>query len=418
MTNAVVTDRTDRTGRVPSDELAARTLRDALAYSREQEYTGWDYCDGLSSRFLRALPVENKWLNVVVQETVKRSPVNVRPLFLVEQRRNFMGAGLFATANLVAERLADAGVLRVSGGVDYGAEAESLVRWLVDNRSTGYSGFCGGHKHRIQTLDALGRPNDPSVVSTAPAVRALLGAAERDPSYADIARSAADFVVDDLRYRDTDTGAVVDYHVQDSDEYYTVNAGAIAARLLLDLYERFGDDELRERATAILDHVAYLQTDRGGWHYRDPPDASHLSMDNFHNGFVIECFLRYADLVGSRYDDTIDDALAFYRTLFDASGAPDWDESSAYPRDVHACSQGILVFTYAGEADFARRILDWTLDELYAGDGRFYHRKGRFYTKRTTLMRWCQAWMCYALAEHLRVTSGVGGVAGVPEGVR
>jgi hypothetical protein len=414
MTRAVEIDVPDRTA---SREGTARTLRAALAYSREQSYVGWDYCDGLSSRLLRAVPVENKWLNVAVQETVKRAPVNVRPLFLVEQRRNFMGCGLFATANLVADRLVDGGVLQETPDAEYGAEAESLARWLVENRSTGYSGFCGGHKHRIQTLDALGRPNDPSVVSTAPAVRALLGVAERDPRYAEVARTAAEFVLDDLRYREVDTGAVVDYHVRDSDEYYTINAGAIAARLLLDLYERFGDDELRERATAILDHVAHLQTDRGGWHYRDPPDASHLSMDNFHNGFIVECFLRYADVVGSRYDGTIDDALGFYRTLFDASGAPNWDESSAYPRDVHASAQGILVFTYAGESDLARRIIEWTLDELYAGDGRFYHRAGRFYTKRTTLMRWCQAWMCYALAEHLRVASGIDGVTGVPEGV-
>jgi hypothetical protein len=41
------------------------------------------------------------------------------------------------------------------------------------------------------------------------------------------------------------------------------------------------------------------------------------------------------------------------------------------------------------------------------GDGRFYYRKGRYYTKRITLMRWCQAWMAYALAVWL--TSGDAG---------
>ena len=397
----------------------ATALPDALGYARERDYVGWDYCDGLSSRFLQALPVDNKWLNVAVQETVKRSPVNVRPLFLVERRRNFMGAGLFATANLVADRLVSAGALDGNYPVDYAAEARSLADWLVEERSTGYSGFCGGHKHRIQTLNALGEPNDPSVVSTAFPVRALLAASTLEEGYADVARTAADFVVEDLNYREVGDSAVIDYHTKDADDYYTINAGAIGARLLIDLYDRFGDPAYRDRATKILDHVAGLQTDRGGWYYRDPPDASHLSMDNFHNGFVVECFLRYADAVDDRYAGVIDDALAFYRTMFDASGAPDWDEESAYPRDVHACAQGVLVFSYAGDDGFARRILNWTLDELYGDDGGFRFRKHRYYTKRVTLMRWCQAWMCYAMAEHLRVTNGLGSdVPGLPAPVR
>ncbi|WP_237560586.1 antibiotic ABC transporter permease [Halostella litorea] len=396
-----------RTDDSPAVERMSRTLRETLSYSRARNYVGWDYCDGLSSRLLRALPVENKWVNLAFQETIKRAPVNVRPLFLVERRRNFMGAGLFAAANLATGRLAARDVPGTDPSVDYAGEARHLVDWLLDNRSTGYRGFCGGHKHRIQTLDTLSHPADPSVVATAPPVRALLAASTLDPEYAAPARTAADFVVDDLHYREVDGGAVIDYHTNDSDEYYTINAGAIGARLLVDLYEHTGDAELLDRATAILDHVAALQTDRGGWHYRDPADASHLSMDNFHNGFVVESFLRYADVAGDRYADTVDDALAFSRTMFEDSGAPRWDESSAYPRDIHACAQGILTFTYAGDQELARRIFDWTRAELYAGDGRFRFRKGRVVSKRYTLMRWCQAWMAYAMAEHLRVTAGI-----------
>lgn len=126
-------------------------------------------------------------------------------------------------------------------------------------------------------------------------------------------------------------------------------------------------------------------------------------MDNHHNGFIIECFQRYREVTGTReYEDVLSKALSFYReTLYEHNGAPNWDETDAYPRDIHAVSQGILVFTYAGEHEFARRILRWALNNLYGGDGRFYFRKHRFYTKRITLMRWCQAWMAYAMSEHL-----------------
>ncbi len=65
--------------------------RDALRYASEREYTGWDYADGLSSALVRSLPFEHRYLNLAVQETIKRAPVNLRPLFLVGQRRNYKG---------------------------------------------------------------------------------------------------------------------------------------------------------------------------------------------------------------------------------------------------------------------------------------------------------------------------------------
>lgn len=378
-----------------------RTLLDTLAYARRRDYAGWDYCDGMSSAFLRALPVDNKWLNIAFQEPIKRAPVNVRPYFLVEQRRNFKGTGLFSFAN---RRVADLqSSFDYEDTVDYAYEAEVLADWLIENRSVGFSGFCGGHKHQIQHLDGRGRPNDPDLVSTTYAVRALLASADLDPEYAAVARTAADFVFEDLDYQEVEGGATVMYYLNHPEDSYTLNAAAVGARMLVNLYDAFGDDELADASRNILDYVVDKQQPEGGWTYRHPPSASHLSMDNHHNGFIVESLLRYHDVTDSdRYADSLDEALTFYReTLFDADGAPNWDESSSYPRDIHAAAQGIIVFARAGDLEFSRRILDWTLDNLYAGDGRFYYRRQRFYTKRITLMRWCQAWMAVAMVEYL-----------------
>ena len=388
----------------PSNGVAVRALLDTLQYSRERGYTGWDYGDGLSSRILRGLPVDNRWINLIFQETVKRAPVNVRPLLLVEQRRNFLGAGLFAMANLTVDRFRqehDGGDVADSG-VDYAGEAVELLDWLVQNRCRGYSGFCGSDQHRSQSLTET-YTCVPSVTPTAIPTRALLRAGDLDPVFSAVGRTAADFVAEDLAYREESGGAVIKYLPNDSWDYVTPNAIALGARLLVDLYATTGEETLAERAGKLLDYVASLQTDTGGWYYRQPPDASHMSMDNFHNGFIIESLLRHEEVLDTtRYEDTLDSALQFYRTdLFEANGAPNWDESSAYPRDVHAAAQGIIVFSYAGEFERAGRILSWALDNLYAGDGRFYFRKHRLYTKRFTLMRWCQAWMSYAISEYV-----------------
>ena len=402
-----------------TDDAVGETLAETLRYARERDYTGWDYFDGMSSRVRRALPFETKWTNILIQEGIKRAPVNVRRLMLVEQRQNFKGTALFAMANRRAhDRLGD----------DlYRREADRLTTWLVENQSRGYEGFCGGHQHATQGLDERLSAKHPGIVSTGYAVRALLSGSDGDDpgdgnaggdggseadfddgasggSFAAVAESALPFVFEDLNYRESGGTARIDYHASaEAGETTVINANAIGARLLLDLHERRPRPELRERAERILDYVASRQADVGGWTYTDPPSASHLSMDNHHNGFILESFLRYRAVTGStRYDDTLERGLAFYRrTLFEPSGAPNWDEDSAYPKDVHAAAEGIVLFSAAGDTAFASRIIDWTLSELYAGDGQFYYQKRRFYTKRFTLMRWCQAWMAFALGEYL-----------------
>jgi len=381
-------------------------LEATLAYARKRAYTGWDYGDGMSSAFLQALPVHSRLLNLAVQELVKRTPVNLRPLFAVEQRRNYMGASLFAMANLTADRLAGRDG-PIQGTVDYRSEARGLLDWLVEQSAGGPGRFSLGHSHQLQDLQGLADVNEPGAVTTSIGAKALLSGADLDKSFPETARTAAPFVVEDLDYRPTDHGARITYSQNHEGEYYTLNAGALAGRLFTDLYDWFGDPRLRERAREILDHIAVKQTPCGGWYYRDPPEASHLSMDTHHNGFIVESYLRYRHATDSdRYDATIEDGLAFFETLFGPDGAPAFDEQQSYPRDIHACAQGILTFTYAGALARARRTLDWTLDNLYAGEGRFYFRKHRFYTNRVTLMRWCEAWMAFALAEYLQAVHG------------
>jgi hypothetical protein len=395
---------TARSGAGRREDAVRDRLAATLRYAREREYTGWDYGDGMHSRLREALPVDHKWINIGFQELAKRSPINVRPLLGVRQRRNYQGAALFAMANQTL-----AGFDDPPDETDYEDEARRLADWLVENRIEGYSGYCAGYPHPIQHLDGRGDPGEPDIINTSFGVKALLRAAEYDDRYATIVVDADRFVTDDLNYGPPENGrgAVVDYHTKHPQDYYTINAGAMGARLFLDLYAYFDEERHRHRAEALLDHIADLQTDRGGWKYRDPPEASHLSMDTHHNGFIVESFQRYRTVTGSdRYAETLADALAFFRRdLLGPDGAPNFDERQAYPRDIHASTQCALVFTYDGDLERARRALQWVFENLAAGDGRYYFRKERYFTRRVTLMRWCQAWLSFAMSESLAATT-------------
>lgn len=366
-------------------------LEQVLAWSRWRDYAGYDYADGTSSRLLQALPLDHPYLNLAFQETAKRSPLNIRPLLLVPKRRSFKGSGLFVSANLTAYEVTDRR--------RYHQEARRLGTWLLANRREDPFGW--GHNHRIQTLDGTVERNTPSIVTVAYVVRGLLRLRQYGMDIpVDIPEALADLITEWLDFEERGIGASIDYRV-DADADYTIpNANALGGALLTEVAAAYGEPSLLDLAEPLLEYVASLQAPSGGWEYADPPTASHLSMDNHHNGFVVESFLRYRAATGrDRFQDVIDRGLEFHRRrLFDPDGAPNWDESSRYPRDIHAAAQGIITFARAGDLGFARQIADWTDANLYRGDGRYGYRKGPFMTRRFTLMRWAQAWMARAMA--------------------
>ncbi|SFG74098.1 hypothetical protein SAMN04488063_2847 [Halopelagius inordinatus] len=391
-------------------EFVVGLLEDTLAYARARDYTGPDRFDGTRSGLLRALPIESEWADVAVREGIERAPVNLRPLFLVEETQSFEGTALFAMANRTTHRSTSDGL--------YADEADYLADWLLENRDEGYSGFCGGRRRPVQQRGEFDGADTPNVVSTAYAVKALCRFASRDDRYAEAARSAAEFLLEDLRFKQKDDGARIVYRPGYDGEYYSLGGGAVGAHLLLDLYDRFGEEAYRERAAALLDYIAERQTDSGGWNDRVPASASDRSASSYHNGLIVESYLRYHEVTGEeRYADTVDEALRFYReVLFEPDGAPNRSDSARYPRDIHAAAQGIVVFSKSGHTAFARRIIDWTLANLYGGQGQFYYQKRRLYTKQYTLMRGCQGWMAYALSEYLSATTGSESGSGTERG--
>lgn len=366
-------------------------LVDTLDWAATRDYAGYDYADGLSSRFLRAVPFEHRVLNLGMQELAKRSPVNIRPLLLIPKRKSFKGTGLFISANITA--------YEVTNNEQYRSEAFRLGRWLLDHRQEQPFGW--GHNHRIQTIDRTIPRNTPSIVTLTYVTRALLRLREMGFELPmNLPENIRSTITETLAYERVEGGARINYRAGHAADYTIINANALGAALLLEVAEAYDAPELIELAEPIFEYVATMQTPCGGWAYADPAESSHLSMDNHHNGFVLESFLRRQELrQDGRYEGVIADALHFHReSLFRPDGAPNWDEHAAYPRDIHAASQGIITFTRAGDHAFAKQILDWTIDQLHQGNGRFAYRKGRIVTRRFTLMRWCQAWMARALA--------------------
>ncbi len=377
--------------------VALTALQEAFDYAADRDFRGWDYSDGMSSPLREYFPGDNTWMNLALQETIKRAPINLRPAFGVPRRRNFKGCGLFAGGAVTAYEL--------TGRERFLEAAEELVEWLVEHRREQPFGW--GHNHALQVPDRRIPRNTPNIVSTTYVARAMMALSTHAsvPDYARLPDQVASLVRDSLLDR-TDAGPRLRYDAEAPTGKYVLNANALVGALLVEIGETFGRSSMRTLGEELLDYVVSRQHPLGGWEYMEPATASHLSMDNHHTGFIVESLLRYRACTGDdRYDEYLERGLAFYRdVLFDQNGAPRWDEWNRYPRDIHGAAQGIVTFSLAGQAHFASRIAGWTLERMYR-NGRFYYRKGRVHTRRVTLMRWCQAWMVYALSRYLGSTA-------------
>src|SRR5271170_6315441 len=57
----------------------------------KNDYRGYDTFDGLSARFLRPLTFETKYLRIVLQQSVRRFPVNLRPVLGITKEHSSKG---------------------------------------------------------------------------------------------------------------------------------------------------------------------------------------------------------------------------------------------------------------------------------------------------------------------------------------
>jgi uncharacterized protein YyaL (SSP411 family) len=168
-----------------------------------------------------------------------------------------------------------------------------------------------------------------------------------------------------------------------------------------------GDARYQSEAKRLIQYVVNRQTAYGAWFYTDPPSDSLIRHDNYHTGFILDALSRCMEVGNNTtWLDQYHKGLEFYaQRLFNADGSPRWMSDRDYPHDIHGAAQGIITFARHRKEypDLAIRIARWALDTMYQPDGRFYYQDGRYWKKRFTLMRWCNAWMARALA-HLRLS--------------
>src|SRR5271155_5938515 len=98
----------------------------------KNDYRGYDTFDGLNARFVRPLTFETKFLRTVLQQGVRRFPLNLRPLLGIPKSRSTKGMAYLARGFM---RLQQA-----TGDKSWGDKAESALQWLPGHETKRQSG--------------------------------------------------------------------------------------------------------------------------------------------------------------------------------------------------------------------------------------------------------------------------------------
>jgi hypothetical protein len=377
------------------DQLFASICR-LSDWLEKNDYQAYDTFDGLNARFVRPLTFETKLLRMVLQQGIRRFPINLRPLLGVRKSRSTKGMGFLARGFI---RLHDA-----TGDRAWRDKAESTLQWLIENQSPGYSGAGWGNHFDYQSRNCFAVKGLPSGVWTSLIGHAFLDAydhLQRD-SYLRVAVSSCEHIMRDLGMHVEGESVCLGYFPDGDHQVH--NANTLGASLLARTYSYTRTEAYRALAEKAFLYTAKYQRPDGFWYYGE---ASNLRwVDNFHTAYVLDCYKHFTEATGdNRFEQNIRSGYRYWKnTFFLEDGTPKYYNHKTLPLDIQCCSQAIDTLVFYSDRDpdslpLALKVATWTIEHMQDRTGYFYYRRYPLgIVNKTPTLHWGQATMLCALA--------------------
>lgn len=381
----------------PAQSTRQRLVESAEAVQRwveANEYRGYEPFDGLSSP-VRKLTFGNLLAERILQQAVRQSPVNIRPLLGIKPLDSTKGRGMMAWAYLLFHR--------TTGIPDYWAKAVECLRWLDAHRSPKFTKHSWANSFDFSSRGGAYHKDDSIIVWTSLIAQAYLEAFEQsqDQWFLEIALSACDWIISLPRERTT-RGTCLSYfaHAQESIH----NANMLGAATLARAAQPAGHRGYAEVAASAMRYSCSRMLPNGAWWYAE--EEQYHWIDSFHTGYNLDSLKSYIDSTGdNEYSGHLARGLRFFKGhFFETSGRPKYYHSRSYPIDIQCASQAIDTLAYFAPDDpeslsLAVKVAEWTIRKMQHRTGYFFYRKYPLgITARTPMIHWGQATMFKALA--------------------
>lgn len=377
-------------------EIIIKSFNKLKDYCETNDFKGWDPYDGLNSPIINfKIFSESKLLRLIFIQTIKRLPINLRPILCIKKDYNPKGIALFLSGYC--------NLYKITLEKKYLYKINYLSNILMNLKNCDFSGSCWGYNFPWQTKDCLFPVNYPTVVTTSFAANSLMDAYDctKNEKYFRTALSSCNFILSDLKRTTLGPGFIFSYTPKKKDCVY--NASLLGSRLLARSYHYTKYRDYFKYARDSVIPVIIDQNKDGSWFYGKK--FSQRWIDSFHTGFNLECLSDYQLYTADKnYSDNINRGLLFYlEHFFLKNGIAKYYSNRIFPIDIHSISVLIIALYRLGRLREYTKIVSKVL--LYAINnfqsptkGYFYYQKNKFYLNKIPYMRWSQAWIFYALS--------------------
>jgi hypothetical protein len=377
---------------VTAEEIE-RSLDLVSGWVEKHDYRGYEPFDGLSS-WARPLTFGTLLGERVLQQLIRQSPWNLRPILGVSPKDSTKGRGYMAGGYLLR--------YRTTRKADYLEKAVACLEWLDKHKVARFRHHSWSNHFDFASRGGSYTKDDPIIVWTVLIGHAYVDAFEltgRD-WFLGIAESACKWILEVPRERTT-RGDCLSYLADQQSSIH--NANMLGAGLLARTGKHTGNEEYRRVARSAMEYSCSRQLTNGAWWYAEEPKYQWI--DNFHTGYNLESLKHYIDATGDQdFRSNRDRGLDFYkRHFFEDSGRPRYYHTRTYPVDIQCAAQSIDTLTSFSELDrecldLAKRVAAWTIRHMQAPRGYFYYRQYPLLKAKTPMLHWGQATMFKALA--------------------
>ena len=386
---------------VVSGNAAAKTLvYDSISrlygWLEKNDYKAYDTFDGLSARFVRPLTFNSKLLNTVLQQGVRRFPLNLRPLLGVRKGHSTKGMGFLARGFMRLHT--------VTGEKLWADKAEFCLQWLIEHQSRGYNGAAWGNHFDYQSRSFYLPKGVPTVVWTSLIGHAFLDGYDhfKKDEYLKIAISACEHVMKDLEHAPDGDALCISYTPLGRNLVH--NANTLGGSLLARTYSHNRNEAYLEVARKSIQYTANYQREDASWWYGEKNNLHWV--DNFHTAYVLDCFKFYEEATDDkRFDNHMMRGYEYWKkTFFLPDGTPRYYNYKTLPLDIQCSSQAIDTLVFFNDRDpgnlpLAVQVAQWTIKNMQDRSGYFYFRRySPWVVNKTATLHWGQATMMCALA--------------------
>jgi rhamnogalacturonyl hydrolase YesR len=355
-------------------------------------YKGYEPFDGLSS-VLRPLSFNNLFAERILQQLVRQSPINIRPLLGIKPQESTKGRGYMAWGYLA--------LFRLTGDEHYKEKAVLCLEWLIKHKSPRYVHYCWGNHFDYSSRGGRYSKFEPITVWTSLIGQTFLDAYETlgDDRYLEIATSICDWILE-LPREKTDSGLCLSYLAFTQSSIH--NANMLGAAMLTRTAHHTRSRALLELAKEAMEYSCSRQLPDGAWYYGEA--SNNHWIDNFHSGYNLESLKCYIENSADKtYEENLHRGFGYFkRTFFEENGRPKYYHNRAYPIDIQCASQAIETLADFSTVDtssleLSLRVAKWTIDHMQDEKGFFYYRILPRIKVKTPMLHWGQATMYRAL---------------------